>query len=103
MVLSSINISAFVLRYCRNLGEAGETVRKVGGKDKECDNQRVELAVALLERLSPGLTQRDEPLHSTLLHFTTIIQSASFYAPRDQHSATTHPLSTFNHQLIHSK
>lgn len=68
MVLSSINISAFVLRYCRKLGEAGENVRKVGGKDKECDNQRVELAVALLERLSPGLTQRDEPLHSTLLH-----------------------------------
>lgn len=34
MVLSSINISTFVLRYFRKLGEAGETVRKVGGKDK---------------------------------------------------------------------
>lgn len=74
MVPSSINISAFVLRYCRELGEAGETVRKVGEKDKECDNQRVELAVALLERLSPGLTQRDEPLHSTLHYYNTVCQ-----------------------------
>lgn len=83
MDLSSINISAFVLRYCRKLGEAGETVRKVGGKDKECDNQRVELAVALLERLSPGLTQRDEPLSTfntsaplgyTLHYYNTVCQ-----------------------------
>lgn len=54
--------------------------KKVGGKDKECDNQRVELAVALLERLSPRLTQRDEPL-SYIQHFytTTVGYTLHYY------------------------